>query len=67
MSKNQKNVGDALESVAFNLGGVAAAIGGVLTLAVLLNVYSGINQTKNDTSPNELSQPIESSEVAPQN
>lgn len=48
MSKDQRNAGNPVESVAFNLGGVAAAIGGVLTLAILLNVYSNMTNTEND-------------------
>ncbi|NJN58450.1 MAG: hypothetical protein HC879_13600 [Leptolyngbyaceae cyanobacterium SL_5_9] len=42
MSKNQRSAGNPVESAAFNVGGVAAAIGGVLTLAVLLNVYNNM-------------------------
>jgi len=46
MSKDQRNIGNPVESAAFNLGGVAAAIGGVLTLAVLLNVYSNMTEAE---------------------
>lgn len=54
MSKDQRNTGNPVESVAFNLGGVAAAIGAVLTLAVLLNVYSEMTDTGNNKAQQNL-------------
>jgi hypothetical protein len=59
MSKDQKSVGNSVESVAFNLGGVAAAIGGVLTLAVLLNVYSNMTQPSESEFQQNLTPAVE--------